>query len=32
VSVTALATGRTFHAGALDEALLERSFGDAAGA
>ncbi len=27
VAVTALASGRTFQAGALDEALLERSFG-----
>ncbi len=27
VAVTALASGRTFHAGALDEALLDRSFG-----
>ena len=29
VTVTALDSGRTFHAGAFDEALLDRSFGDA---
>jgi methenyltetrahydromethanopterin cyclohydrolase len=28
VAVTTLASGRTYHAGQLDEALLERSFGD----